>query len=342
MRRRRLTCLGLLVAFGLLSGCAQMRMGIRLEEPPDPAWSTKFWGLARINPLPAWKRVPDASAVIVAVVDSGVVAGHPDLVNVLPGTTRCATGTANDDVDGHGTKVAGIIAGKPTGTHAVGVAWTATIRPHRFLCPSAFFEENARDALSDALAARPAPAVVNASWSHLPWDPPIAAAIDRSITANPHVLFVFAAPPASPAAPPNPPYQPPPAPHPYPAFTTRPNVIIVTASDDKDRVPRWAGRDRERVHIAAPGEGIATADVRPPAAPGTTTFRGTSAAVAFVSGCAALVKRAAETATTPVTLSGAQIRDYLLNHADSKTELQNGVIGGRRLNCGAAVSAVPK
>jgi membrane-anchored mycosin MYCP len=334
---RRLTCLALLLAFGILAGCASLRMEIRLEEPTDPAWPTKYWGLERINPRPAWKRVPDASAVVVAVVDSGV-ARHPDLVNVQTGTTRCAAGTGNDDLDGHGTKVAGIIAGKPSGTHAVGVAWNATIRPHRFLCPSAFFEEAARDALSDAVTATPAPAVVNASWAHLPWDAPVAAAIDKIVTDHPHVLFVFGAPPASPADPPDPPYPPP---HPYPVFTTRSNVIIVTASDARDGLPRRAGRDRDHVHIAAPGADIATADVRP-GAPGTTTFRGVSAAAAFVSGCAALVRRAGETASTPVTLSGAQIRDYLLKHADKKTGVDTGVIGGLRLNCGAAVAAVPQ
>ena len=334
MMLRRLACLALLVAFGVLSGCAQLRMGIRLQEPTDSAWPTKYWGLKQINAKPAWQRVSDASSVVVAVVDSGI-ARHPDLVNTQPGATRCPTGTGNDDEDGHGTKVAGIIGGRPSGSHAVGVAWLAKLRPYRFLCPSAFFEDAARKALKEAVAGAPAPAIVNASWAHLPWDPAIAADIDKSITDNPGVLFVFAAPPAIP------PYPAPPAPQPYPLFTTRSNVIIATASDEGDEIPRWAGRDRERVHIAAPGVRIATADVRPDR-PGTTTFRGASAAAAFVSGCAALVKRAAETAKTPLTLTGAQIRDYLLTHADSKAGLQSGVIGGRRLNCGAAVSAVPR
>lgn len=331
---RRLTCLTLLVAFGVLSGCAHPRMGVRLEEPTDPAWPTKYWGLKRINAKTAWQRVPDASSVVVAVVDSGL-APHPDIVNTQPGATRCPTGTWDQDEDGHGTKVAGIIAGKPSGKHAVGVAWFATLRAYRFLCPSGFFEMAARDALRDAVAGVPAPAIVNASWAHLPWDSNVAAAIDTLVTNHPGVLFVFAAPPAAE------PYPPPPAPHPYPPFTTRNNVIVVTASDQNDKVPRWAGRDPARVHIAAPGVAIATADVRPNA-PGTTTFRGPSAAAAFVSGCAALVKRAAETATVPMALTGAQIREYLLKHADSEPTLQPDVMGGRLLNCGAAVSAVPR
>jgi subtilisin family serine protease len=335
---RRLASLTFVVAFAILCGCAQSsappRVRLDLVEPTNSMWQTKYWGLDVINAISAWQRVPDASAVTVAVVDSGL-APHPDIVNTQPGGTQCPSGTWNQDEDGHGTRVAGIIAGKPTGSHAVGVAWFAMLRGYRFLCPSAFFEDTARNALRAALAAAPAPAVVNASWAHLPWETAVATDIDALVTGNPGVLFVFAAPPAAP------PYPPSPAPHPYPAFTTRDNVIIVTASDQDDRLLRSAGRDPARVHIAAPGVAIATADVRP-SSPGTTTFQGASAAAAFVSGCAALVKRAAETATSPVALTGAQIREYLLKYADSKPTLRSGVIDGKRLNCGAAVLAVPR
>ena len=335
MNARRFCSLVLLLALGLLSGCAHARMGVRFTEPTVRDWDTKYWGLARINAKAAWARVADVSSVIVAVVDSGLVK-HPDIVNTLPGTTQCATG--DQDEDGHGTKVAGIIAGKPDGRHAVGVAWNATLRSHRFLCPSGFVEKAAGRALADALAAKPAPAIVNASWAHLPWDEGIAEGIDKLVREHPEVLFVFAAPPASE------PYPPAPAPHPYPPFTRRNNVIVVTASDEADKVPRWAGSDRGRIHIAAPGVGIATADIRPkPNTPeGTTTFRGASAAAAFVSGCAALVKRAAETAASPRILSGAQIRDHLLQHAREAGTLKPDVEQGRLLDCGAAVSAISR
>ncbi len=336
MNARRLCCLTLLVVVGVLSACAHSGMGPRFAQPTDPAWETKYWGLKRINAEPAWKRVPDASSVIVAVIDSGLVP-HPDIVNTLPGSTQCATG--DNDEDGHGTKVAGIIAGKRDGQHAVGVAWKATLRAHRFLCPSGFVEKAVGEAFAKALAAKPAPAIVNASWAHLPWDKGIAADIDRLVSEHPEVLFVFAAPPASE------PYPPAPAPHPYPAFTRRDNVIIVTASDQADKVPRWAGSDRGRIHIAAPGVGIATADIRPPkpkTPEGTTTFRGASAAAAFVSGCAALVKRAAETATSPKTLSGAEMRTHLLRYAPSMDTLKPDVEDGKLLDCGAAVTAIPR
>jgi subtilisin family serine protease len=335
MSGRRLSCLTLLLVLGLLSACAHARLGVKFTKPTDPDWEKKYWGLKHINMEPAWARVPDASAVVIAVVDSGLIA-HADIVNTHPGSTECATG--DKDEDGHGTKVAGIIAGKPDGKHAVGVAWYATLRSHRFLCPSGFVEQEALEAFEKALAASPKPAIVNASWAHLPLDTGIAGSIDKLVTQHTDVLFVFAAPPGAAPYPPN-------APHPYPVFTTRDNVIIVTASDQGNKVPGWAGSDSLRIHIAAPGVGIATADIRPgpPDPPGgTTTFRGASAAAAFVSGCAALVKLSAQTAASPKTLSGKEIRDHLLKTAPDVGTLTSDVIDGNLLNCGAAVTAFPK
>ena len=339
---RSLPSAAVAVALSLLWGCTAATPktmappAARLVQPTDPMWQTRYWGLDKINAIAAWQRVSDASPIVVAVVDSGI-APHPDIVNVGTGATLCPSGAANQDQDGHGTKVAGVIAGKPNGTNAVGVAWLAALRPYRFLCPSGFVEAAARDALRAAVAGSPAPDVVNASWAQLPYDPGVAADVDAIVTANPGILFVFAAPPASPAPPPAPPY--PPNGNPYSTFTGRGNVIIVAASDEQDRLPRWAGRDASHVHLAAPGVGIATADVLP-GTPGTTTFQGASASAAFVSGCAALVKRAAQMAQPPITLSGAQLREWLLNGAESKPTLQSGVMNGRRLNCGNAVNAV--
>jgi subtilisin family serine protease len=323
--RRRLAWLPLLAV--LAAGCALGARGAsRALEPADPRWTTSHRGLAQINIRPAWALVPDASGAIVAVVDSGIAPAHPDLRSVVGGTTQCPRG-GTDDEDGHGTKVAGIIGGRLDGTHAIGVAPSAQLRPYRFLCPSGFDDARAAAALADALAPARRPDVVNASWAAFPIDSAVAARIDGLVVANPGVLFVFAAPQASP------PY--PKGANPYAAaFTTRDNVLVVTAADATDRLLRTAGRDPSTVHLAAPGVAIATADIP---AGGTTTFQGASAAAAFVSGCAALVKLAAP---DPAAMTGARIRSVLLDTAERKTELRTGVIQGRRLDCGAAVSSV--
>ena len=64
------------------------------------------------------------AGVKVAVVDSGVHAGSPDLLDVVPGESFTSE---SDLLDHHGTAVAGLIAGKPRGDQATGIAPGAQI-----------------------------------------------------------------------------------------------------------------------------------------------------------------------------------------------------------------------
>ncbi|WP_243704803.1 type VII secretion-associated serine protease mycosin [Micromonospora sp. KC723] len=94
------------------------------------------WALRRLDPASAW-RISRGEGVTVAVIDSGVSPTHPLLkgqvregrdFNGLPQTRgRC-------DLAGHGTIVAGIIAGRDdTGTPYSGIAPAARILPVRVL-----------------------------------------------------------------------------------------------------------------------------------------------------------------------------------------------------------------
>jgi subtilisin family serine protease len=71
--------------------------------------------------------------VTVAVIDTGVDAGHPDLNGaVLPGMSFNAPGSqaGRTDPDGHGTRMAGVIAARGGGANnALGVAPAASILP---------------------------------------------------------------------------------------------------------------------------------------------------------------------------------------------------------------------
>ena len=91
----------------------------------DPRFSEQ-WGLTAIHAPQAWTVTRGKSAVVVAVVDTGVDYTHPDLVDRVD--------TANDydfvngdsdavDDNGHGTHVAGIIAA--TADNGIGVAGVA-------------------------------------------------------------------------------------------------------------------------------------------------------------------------------------------------------------------------
>jgi type VII secretion-associated serine protease mycosin len=90
-------------------------------------WSAERLDFARVWPLTT------GSGVVVAVLDTGVDAAHPQLAGrVLAGSDMVRTGSANTDCHGHGTFVAGIIAaGQISGVPFTGVAPGATVLPIR-------------------------------------------------------------------------------------------------------------------------------------------------------------------------------------------------------------------
>ncbi len=92
-------------------------------EPTDPMFKDQFW--AQSIDLPAaWNITAGSESIVVAVVDSGVQASHPDLVGqVLPGTDLYYRDDIPEDDIGHGTAVAGIIAAR--GDNGVGIAGVA-------------------------------------------------------------------------------------------------------------------------------------------------------------------------------------------------------------------------
>jgi subtilisin family serine protease len=89
------------------------------------------WGLDQVHAEQAWKLTRGAG-VTVAVIDSGVDFGHPDLKGaLLPGKDFTGSGTVADDC-GHGTEVAGVIAARAdNGIGIAGVAPAVKILPLR-------------------------------------------------------------------------------------------------------------------------------------------------------------------------------------------------------------------
>jgi type VII secretion-associated serine protease mycosin len=93
----------------------------------------KQWYLANLNLVEA-HQVTEGSGVTVAVIDSGVNADHRDLRGaVLPGTDVGSDGGGDGrtDNDGHGTEMAGIIAGRGhgSGDGVLGIAPESKILP---------------------------------------------------------------------------------------------------------------------------------------------------------------------------------------------------------------------
>ncbi len=88
----------------------------------DP-YAQRQWHLAKVGAPAAWPLAPGSTRFALAVIDTGVDKGHPDLVgrvadgrNFLPGAVR--TNYADDN--GHGTHVAGLVAA--TVDNGVGVS----------------------------------------------------------------------------------------------------------------------------------------------------------------------------------------------------------------------------
>jgi len=80
-----------------------------LPVPNDPYFD-KQWALSRIEVLKSWQITVGRPEILIAVLDTGIDQNHEDLSGKVMAEVDFTDSPTQDDIHGHGTHVAGIIA----------------------------------------------------------------------------------------------------------------------------------------------------------------------------------------------------------------------------------------
>jgi type VII secretion-associated serine protease mycosin len=242
-------------------------------------WHLEFLRAAEAN------AVSQGEGVIVAVIDTGVDASHPDLAgSVVPGFNPDGVGAPDgrSDTNGHGTGMAGLIVGHGI---MIGIAPKAKIMPIR---------ASNTDSIARGIdwAVANGAQVINISKGHGAATPDVRTAVASAVAAG--VVIVASAGNAPDSKDVE-----------YPAAF---EGVIAAAAVNRSGARATVSVGGDRLVLAAPGEQITTTG------PGGIhyTGSGTSQASALIAGVAALVK-----ARFP-NLSGREIYHRLVMTADDK------------------------
>ncbi|MET0893244.1 MAG: S8 family peptidase, partial [Pseudoxanthomonas sp.] len=279
-------------------------------QAPNPAYGKH---LQLTNTAAAHAAGFTGQGVTIGVVDSGINRNHPALAGRVIANLNYISSPPNnlavDDVDGHGTAVSQIIAGKPFGTWPGGIAPGANLVSARIISDKPPVDDGSGEgnevdgALGLASIHRDlinrGARIMNNSWGGLYWTNPAATAPIASeyrdfIFAN-DGLVVFATGnesrpnPSDMAALPSQPG----SGGGFPAADLERGWLAVAALDT-DNPTQLASYSNAcglamRYCLAAPGKVVVTGTNDAPTAPSYWNWSGTSLAAPQVSGAAALV-----------------------------------------------------
>jgi subtilisin family serine protease len=239
----------------------------------QPTGDPAQYAVSKLNLIEA-HHISIGNYVMVAIIDSRIDAGHPDLRGSIADADRFnVAGRPQDQPDKHGTAMASAIVAHGT---LLGVAPRARILAIQAFATNA---QSPRAATPNIIAGidwaiTRGARVINMSFAG-PYDPMLQVALKKAHDKG--VILVAAAGNMGPDSPPQ-----------YPAADE--NVIAVTAIDKNDRL---LPRANQGPHIALAAPGVDIFEATPNASYDFTT--GTSVAAAHVSGVAALlIERAPE------------------------------------------------
>jgi subtilisin family serine protease len=321
--------------------------------PNDPYFS-KLWGLNNagqlggmadvdIDAVSTWDSVHDTT-VVVGIIDTGIDYTHEDITDNMwrnPGEVpdngidddsngyvddvygwNFITETNNPmDDNGHGTHVAGTIAGVGNnGIGIAGVAWVGKVAALKFLGASGFgTTEDAVQAI--AYANSMGFKITNNSWGGGPFSQALHDVIAASNDAG--SVFVAAAGNSgvnidtSPS---------------YPAAYDVPSIISVAATDQNDTLAIFSNYGAVSVDLSAPGVKVYSSVPRGTCelcdATGYRYLNGTSMATPHVAGAAALIL-----AANP-GMTNSELRSAILGAVDPVPALSGKTVTGGRLSLG--------
>jgi thermitase len=271
-----------LMSFQALSGSFETMSGsvAVIASQPEPAsyepevtssndnYSGKQWAIPKTELPQAWEVTSGKSSIVIAVLDTGIDKEHEDLVGKVMAEVNFTDSPTADDIYGHGTHVAGIIAAAANnGAGIAGVAYDCRLMNVKVADDyGAFYGsvaargirwavEHGADVINMSLfGMQPSPAMeeaINYAWSR---GVVVVAAAGNGIGTKPA----------------------------YPAYYS--NCLAVVATDENDHLASWSSW-ADWVDVAAPGVDIYST------LPGNQydSKSGTSMAAAHVSGLAGLL-----------------------------------------------------
>lgn len=221
---------------------------------PTNAYYAKQWYLAQDHAFDAWPVPPPLQPVKVAIVDSGVDCSLPDLQGQIVAHKSFVGGSACNDTEGHGTIVAGEIAGVLNSAGVVGLAYASQLLVAKVVAPDGTIPLKA-EAAAIRWAVDQGARVVNLSFGAVrdPLDPALDTYSKREANAVEYAVgkgaVVVAAAGNSDEA-----YA---TPWPFASWPAAlPHVIGVAALTQSGNVPDFSDRDPTFVDLAAPGVDI--------------------------------------------------------------------------------------
>jgi subtilisin family serine protease len=221
---------------------------------PTNAYYAKQWYLTQDDAFNAWPTPPTFDSVKVAIIDSGVDCSLPDLQGQIAKSKSFVGGSPCIDNEGHGTIVAGEIAGALNTGGVVGIAFSSQLLVAKVVAADGTIPLKA-EAAGIKWAVDQGAQVVNLSFGAVrdPQDPALdsyskveAQAVNYAVRKG--AVVVAAVGNADDA------YT---TPWPYASWPAAlPHVIGVGALNRSGNVPDFSDEDLTLVDMAAPGVGI--------------------------------------------------------------------------------------